>query len=96
MNKVGHVTLAKAMLIAMLVYHMQTCWVPQTMCNDMDKIIRSLVWKGGDERGLHLVSWDMVTWPKHDRDLGLRKARVMNIAMLGKLIAKLHSDSANL
>ena len=96
LNRVGRVTLTKAVLTVMPVYHMQTSSVPQEMCDDMDRIVRNFVWKGGCDKGLHLVNWEKVTCPKCDGGLGLRQARNINIAMLGKLIAKLHSHSSKL
>ena len=96
LNKAGRTTLAKAVLTSMPVYHMQSCWVPNSVCDDIDKIVRNFIWKGGCDHGLHLVNWNSVTRSKREGGLGLRQARKTNIAMLGKLIAEIYNNSSKL
>ena len=85
LNRAGRVTLACSVLIAMPVYNMQTTWVPQQVCDDIDRIIRSFVWHHGSNRGMNLVQWDVVTKRRMARGLGIRQARLSNVAFLGKL-----------
>ncbi|OMO77870.1 putative ribonuclease H protein, partial [Corchorus olitorius] len=44
----------------------------------------------------HLVSWDRVCSPKGNGGLGLRKARIMNVALLVKTGWKLHARQQSL
>ena len=41
LNKAGRVTLAKVILSSMPVYYMQSLWIPQGVCDNIDHIIRS-------------------------------------------------------
>ena len=64
-------TLAKVVLTSMPIYQMQSIWVPQSVCDDIDRIASNFVWKGGSEHGLHLVNRNLVSWPKCEGGLGL-------------------------
>ncbi|KAK2443818.1 hypothetical protein QL285_014891 [Trifolium repens] len=46
LNKPGRVVLANAVISSLPAYHMQTQWLPQGMCDDLDKIVRRFIWKG--------------------------------------------------
>lgn len=87
LNKVGRVTLANYVHTSIPIYSMQTMWLPQNICNEPNRTVRSFIW-GNNEggRGLHLVNLDMVTRPKLHGGLGIKEARLSNAAMLGKLI----------
>ncbi|CAN0907476.1 Putative ribonuclease H protein At1g65750 [Linum grandiflorum] len=75
----GRVTLATSVLNAILAFATQTSILPITVCNDIDRRIRSFVW-GSEEgtRQIHLVSWKIICEPKEMRDLGLCSALEMN------------------
>lgn len=86
LNKPGRVTLAKSVLMSTPAYGMQLMWYPQHICDHLDKMVRSFIWKGTIGRGLHLVNWRVVTKPTRCGGLGVRIARHQNIALLGKLV----------
>ena len=88
LNKAGRLTLAKAVLSTMPVYNMQSVWLPMSTCDDIDKLIRNFIWNKGNNRGFNLVNWKTVTQAKSHGGLGVREARITNIAMLGKLVAE--------
>ncbi|XP_057446239.1 uncharacterized protein LOC130738288 [Lotus japonicus] len=93
LNRAGKLCLAKSVLTSIPVYTMQSLWLPQTMCDFMDKKIRSCLWaKSTSDRGWSLVPWHAVTQPKEEGGLGLRSARLNNIAMLGTLVDNLLHD----
>ena len=96
LSKAGKVTLAKAIISLMLVYHMQSLWIQQGVCDSIDHIIRSFMWRGSDRKGMHLVNWEFVSRAKKEGGLGIRKARETNVAMFGKLIVELHGSSQKL
>lgn len=96
LNKAGRLTLGKSLLNSLPVYYMQVAWLPQNICDHIDKLTRDFVWKGSRERGINLVGWDKITRKKVDGCLGIRVARDMNTAMLGKLLWDLHANTNKL
>lgn len=60
---------------------MHNLWIPEGVCNTIDSSIRQFVWGG---KNCHWVKWNKIAHPRLRGGLGLRKARPMNIAMLGK------------
>ncbi|XP_057426304.1 uncharacterized protein LOC130719710 [Lotus japonicus] len=87
LNKAGKLCLAKSVLTSLPVYTMQSLWLPQSVCEFIDKKIRCCLWgKGSNNRGVNLVSWGDITQPKESGGLGLRNTRGNNIALLGKLV----------
>jgi len=65
---------------------MQTQWYPQSICDYLDKVSCKFVWKGSEDKGIHLVSWDKMTRHKKLGGLGIRIARFQNVALHGKLV----------
>jgi len=65
---------------------MQINWLPQHLCDNIDKTTRDFIWKGTNNKGINLVNWQKVTTPKHLGGLGIRSARETNISLLGKLV----------
>ncbi|KAL6544208.1 hypothetical protein OROGR_010705 [Orobanche gracilis] len=93
LNRAGRVCLAKSVLTALPVYSMQTLWLPQSVCDIIDKRIRACIWaKGGHNRGWNLIPWKDITCPKSVGGLGLRSTRANNIAMLGSLVNSMLHD----
>lgn len=44
LNKPCRVTLAKSVLRAISVYVMQLNWIPQSICDDLDAVVRKFIW----------------------------------------------------
>ncbi|MCI15264.1 RNA-directed DNA polymerase (Reverse transcriptase), partial [Trifolium medium] len=65
---------------------MQVSWLPQSICDLIDQTVRNFIWKGANNSGIHLVSWQKVAQPKASGGLGIRMARDANIALLGSSI----------
>ncbi|KAF1870547.1 hypothetical protein Lal_00025695 [Lupinus albus] len=86
LNRDGRLCLAKSVM-----------WLPQSVCNDINRMTRNFVW-GGDinKRSLNLVSWDVLTRHKRDGGLGLRETRSTNISLLGKMCWNMLHNSENL
>lgn len=82
----GRMTLTKAVLSSMPVHTMSTIALPSSTLNGLDKISRSFMW-GSDveKKKQHLVAWDRVCLPKVDGGMGIRAAKPMNQALLGKV-----------
>jgi len=65
---------------------MQINWLPQSICANIDQTTRNFIWKGTNDKGVHLVGWKKIALPKHLGGLGLRSAREANTCLLGKLV----------
>lgn len=96
LNRAGRVTLASSVLTSIPSYYMQVCWLPQAICDQIDKISRDFIWKGTQNKGINLVNWHKVSTPKALGGLGVRSAREANTALLGKLIWDIQQDTYKL
>ena len=85
LSKPGRLTLASSVLSSISAYYMQTSWLPQSICDSLDKTTRNFIWRGSNDKGIHLVGWSKITRPKF-LGLGIRTARETNICLLGKLV----------
>lgn len=79
----------------MAFYPMQVQKLPSSVHKALDKCVRCCVWGSSEEkRAMHLVSWDVLCRPKERGEVGLRKADIMNKALLAKLAWRLlHEDT---
>lgn len=95
LNRVGRLTLAKSSLTSILVHSMQTLWLPQSICNGIDKLVRDFFWHDNADKGMHWASWDLISSPKNQGGLGIRSTRVANISLLGKSVWDLLQNVSN-
>lgn len=70
LNKPRRVILANYVLAAMPFYGMQVQWLPQSVCDSLDKIMRRFVWKGQGERGMQMVKWETPTRSRREWGVG--------------------------
>ncbi|MCH84332.1 RNA-directed DNA polymerase (Reverse transcriptase), partial [Trifolium medium] len=96
LNKPGRVVLANSVISALPSYHMQIHWLPQGMCDDLDRIVRKFIWKGTGGSGMHLVGWNKITQPRRYGGLGVRIARIQNVFLLGKLVWEILNSPSKL
>ncbi|CAN1351644.1 Putative ribonuclease H protein At1g65750 [Linum perenne] len=83
----GRVSLATSVLNTIPTYTMQTTLLPNEICENIDKKIRSFIWGSiNGERKLHLLKWEKICQPKDRGGLGIRSAKELNHAFLMKLI----------
>ncbi|XP_022020173.1 uncharacterized protein LOC110920261 [Helianthus annuus] len=81
----GRLTLIKSVLVSLPVYYMSLYRAPLTVIENIEKIIRHFLWSGGkDSRGVHWVSWEVVTRLKKDGGLGITKVADVNTTLLAK------------
>ena len=66
-------TLTKVILKTTPVHQMQVVWVPQSVCDDIDRIVCNFVWEGGGEHGLYLVNWNLISRRIREGGLGFRQ-----------------------
>jgi len=86
LNRAGRLTLASSILSSIPTYYMQINWLPQNICDRVDQTTRNFLWKGTNNKGIHLVNWNKVTSPKSVGGLGSRTTRDANTSLLGKLV----------
>jgi hypothetical protein len=96
LNKAGRLILANSVLSPLPSYHMQINWLPQGMCDDLDRTVRRFIWKGTGDTGMHLVGWEKITQPRRFGGLGVRIARLQNVSLLGKLIWEVSNSPGKL
>lgn len=96
LNRAGRVALASSVLTTIPSYYMQISWLPQSVCNQIDKISRDFIWKGSQNKGVNLVNWQRVSLPKSLGGLGIRTAREANTSLLGKLVWDVQQDKRKL
>jgi len=85
LNRPDRLALASSILSSIPTYYMQINRLPQSICDDIDQTSRHFIWKGANDKGVHLVGWNKIAKPKQIGGLGLRTTREANIC-LGKLV----------
>ncbi|XP_039042210.1 uncharacterized protein LOC120181045 [Hibiscus syriacus] len=93
----GRKTLIQSVTNAIPIHMMKTSVLPVSVCRKLDRLNCNFLW-GGDivNAHNHLVSWEKVCQSKKTGGLGIRKARLMNIALLAKNSWKLLTRQENL
>src|ERR1044072_1315912 len=90
LNKAGKLCLAKSVISSLPVYGMQALWLPDSICDYIDKSLRRCIWaKGENTRSWNLVPWAEIVCPKADGGLRIRSTRNNNVALLGKMLEDL-------
>nr|KYP60484.1 Putative ribonuclease H protein At1g65750 family [Cajanus cajan] len=81
LKKVGRLCLAKSVLAAIPKYTMQLFWLPQNICDTIDRLCKALLWSTSGS-----TSWKEIIKPKSEGGLGMRDTRAANISLLGSLV----------
>jgi hypothetical protein len=81
--------LASSVLSSIPTYYMQINWLPQNICDNIDQTTRNFIWKGNNNRGVHLVNWKKVASPRQIGGLGIRPVKEANTSLLGKLVSNM-------
>lgn len=66
------------------IYHMCYFRLPQCVVNRIDKIRRGFLWgrNGDNERGMSLMNWEKVCWPREYGGMGISNLNMVNMALL--------------
>ncbi|XP_061353784.1 uncharacterized protein LOC133298506 [Gastrolobium bilobum] len=91
------ITLAKSVISAIPVYHMQNSMLPVHVCKEIEKIQRCFIWGDSeDKRRAHYVAWDQMCLPRECGGLGIINLRTQNEAFMQKIAWQLTSDQESL
>lgn len=86
LNIAGRTVLAKTTLSGISSHVMSYIKLPKSIVKTLDKTIRDFIWGSTHERkGMHLLSWDLVTKPKEQGGLEIHKMATENKAILSGL-----------
>ena len=86
LNKPGRLTLLSSIFSSIPSYYMHISWFPQSICKNIDQTTRNFIWRGTNDKGIHLVGWKKISHPKSLDGIGIRSARQVNTCLLGKLV----------
>lgn len=91
LSKVGKATLIKSVIQAIPTYIMTTHLLPLGCCEELDALVRKFWWEAKPNASgfLALKAWKDICKPKDLGELGFRRFKDMNVALLAKLGWKL-------
>ncbi|XP_061373061.1 uncharacterized protein LOC133315448 [Gastrolobium bilobum] len=85
LSQAGRITLAQSVMTTIPFFQMQSCMLPMSVCDDIERMQRRIIWGDSDiQKKNHLISWDVITLPKECGGLGFKKLNQMNYAFLAK------------
>ena len=90
-SMVGQCILINSITSAIPTHVMQCCLLPTTISKELDKLNQNFLW--GDtieKKKVHLLNWKTITQAKKDGDLGLKRSKSQNLALLASKAWKLH------
>lgn len=87
LSQAGRCVLIKSVAQFILVYTMQTFFLPKAICAKLDGFMRDFWWgfKEGDQKNLYLTAWKNIYSPKQAGGLGFRLCDEMNEVSMTKL-----------
>ncbi|KAK9054370.1 hypothetical protein SSX86_025448 [Deinandra increscens subsp. villosa] len=83
----------KSVLSSLPVYYLSLFKAPCKVIDTIEKFLRKFLWMGcKDRKGIHWVSWEIVTRPKRLGGLGISKLSEVNSALLVKWVWRFKTD----
>jgi hypothetical protein len=98
LSKAGREIMIKSVLQAIPSYVMSIFRLPNTMLDEIEKMMNALWWGHGGSRnkGLNWLSWEKLYVHKNDGAMGFKDLTTFNVAMLGKQGWQLQTNSESL
>ena len=97
LSQAGRTVLIQSNLATKANYQMQSLSLPSSILDGLDKSYRNFYWnKPPDSKAPNSIGWDKVCKPKRNGGLGIRKAKVNNMALQFKLLWKIIDSPENL
>lgn len=97
LSRAARLLLIKSTLQAIPIYSMQTNKVPANTIKEIEGLCRNFFWGSTQEhRCVHTIAWSKISRPLRLGGLGITLLRVMNEALLSKLLWQLIKQSDKL
>ena len=97
LSTAGKVVLIKVVAQSIPTYTMGVFQLPVKLCNDLNAMCARFRWgQVGNERKIHWKSWQVLSKPKKEGDIGFRDIRYFNLALLAKQGCRLLQDIESL
>jgi hypothetical protein len=85
LSRAGKEIMIKSILQAIPAYVMSIYLLPDSLINDIERMINAFWWGGGNNnKGIRWIAWDKMACPKEDGGLGFRDFQMFNMAMVAK------------
>ncbi|GAU30590.1 hypothetical protein TSUD_392810 [Trifolium subterraneum] len=85
LSRAGKEIMIKSVLQAIPAYVMSIYLLPDSLINDIEKMINAFWWGGGDNnKGIRWLAWKKMAYPKEKGGLGFRDFHSFNMAMVAK------------
>ena len=91
LNLAGKMVLLKSVLNNMPIYQSSILLAPGSVIRKLERLLRKFIWEGGkgNEKKLHLISWDKIQKPCDEGGLQVRSLTIQNLALGAKLLWQL-------
>jgi hypothetical protein len=85
LSRAGKEIMIKSVLQAIPAYVMSIYILPDSLINDIERMINAFWWGGGtNNKGIRWLTWDKMACPKEEGGLGFRDFQMFNMAMVAK------------
>ena len=91
LNLAGKMILIKSVLNSMPIYQSSILLAPVSVIQKIESLLRKFIWEGGkgNEKKLHLISWEKIQKPRDEGGLQVRSLTTQNLALGAKLLWQL-------
>lgn len=91
LNLAGKMVLLKYVMNSMPIYQSSILLAPGSVICKLERLLRKFIWEGGkgNEKKLHLISWDKIQKPCDEGGLQVRNLSIQNLALGAKFLWQL-------
>ena len=97
LSQVGKEIVIKAVVQAIPTYTMSCFKLPKGLINEIEGLIRKFLWGyRGEQKRIHLVSWEKLCLPKSEGGIDFRELNSFNDSLLAKHVSRLKNNEDTL